>query len=118
MQNKNVHPDKVSRPVQSQSRKLQQKAATQALNSNNSFNKNAIAAQSIGDIFSPKGTNHEKTTSNANVLQLYSQLSSLLLKKDGATEQNKRTPKGHKKNKSLSKSNINLNTTQQFSDKK
>ena len=45
------------------------------------------------DMFSTKGANYEKATTNANVMQLYSQLSTLLLKKDEMLEQNRRTPK-------------------------
>ena len=68
-------------------------------------------------MLSSKGTTAEQTTSNANVLQLYSQLSTLLLKKDELAEQSKTPRKCKNRNhKSLSKSNINLNATQ-FSEK-
>ena len=116
--NKNVSPGKAARPTLSQSRKQQsQKAATAAVNSNNSFNSNARALQTMGDVFSSKGTTYEKTTTNQNVMQLYSQLSALLLKKEGMLDLQARSPKAKKMNKSLSKSNMNLNATQ-FSESK
>ena len=43
--------------------------------------------QTMGDLLNTKGTNYEKSTPTNNVMQLYSQLSTLLLKKGEMIDQ-------------------------------
>ena len=57
--------------------------------------------QTMGDLFSTKGTNLDKGSPTKNVMHLYSQLSTLLLKKEGKFAQQNGTPKAQKMNKSL-----------------